>query len=83
MSPPNFTKGWVYNLEEIPNSTEAGRVIALALTFSVTACLFVVLRLGVRWKTTKIIGVDTCRYPFESPSDQCRSTMITLSLLAR
>lgn len=57
MSPPRFTLGWVYNLESTPDSTDAGRVIALALSFSAIACLFVVLRLGIRWKTVKSIGV--------------------------
>jgi hypothetical protein len=62
MPAPNFTKGWVYNLEEISDSTEADRVIALAATLSSIACPLVVLRLMVRLKTTRIIGVGVGRY---------------------
>jgi hypothetical protein len=57
MSAPRFTDGWVYNLHEVPEYTEAGRVIALALTLSVAACSLVALRLGIRWKTIHTIGV--------------------------
>ena len=57
MSAPRFTVGWVYNLENVPESTQAGRVIALALTLSLAACFFVALRLGIRWKTIHTIGV--------------------------
>lgn len=57
MSAPRFTRGWVYNLEDIPESTEAGRVITLALTLSIAACSFVALRLAMRWKTIHTIGV--------------------------
>lgn len=58
MSAPQFTRGWVYNLEDIPESTEAGRIIALALTLSIAACSFVALRLAIRWKTIHTIGVS-------------------------
>lgn len=61
MSSPRFTNGWVYNLEETPDSTEAGRVIALAVTLSVAACSFVALRLGIRWKMMQRIGVGAYR----------------------
>jgi hypothetical protein len=69
MSSPMFTKDWVYNLEEVPPSSEAGRVIALALSFSGIACLFVVLRLGVRWRSTQAIGVGINHLLSESPAD--------------
>lgn len=58
MPHPRFTQGWVYNLKGIPDSTEASRVIALALTFSALACLLVALRLGVRSRTSGAIGVS-------------------------
>jgi hypothetical protein len=70
MSSPMFTKGWVYNLEEVPQSSEAGRVIALALSFSGIACSFVVLRLGVRWRSTQAIGVDIHHLLLKSPADR-------------
>jgi hypothetical protein len=69
MSSPMFTKDWVYNLEEVPPSSEAGRVIALALSFSGIACLFVVLRLGVRRRSTQAIGVKIDHLSSKSPAD--------------
>lgn len=59
VSIPPFTQGWVYNLEVIPDRSEAGRVIALALTFSTVACLLVLLRFVMRWKVVGLIGVGT------------------------
>lgn len=50
--------GWVHNLETVPNSTNAGHIIALAATFSAVTFLCVVVRLATRWKKLKTIGLD-------------------------
>lgn len=57
MSPP-YTIGWVHNLEEAPDSSDASSVIGLAAAFSTIAVLFTVFRLSVRWKTLGRFGLD-------------------------
>jgi hypothetical protein len=58
MSPPRYTTGWVYNLDTAPQSTDAGRVIALAISFSTISLLCIISRVITRMKILKGVGLD-------------------------
>nr|OQO26986.1 hypothetical protein B0A51_05003 [Rachicladosporium sp. CCFEE 5018] len=58
MSSPRYTTGWVYNLQTVPTSTNAGHVIALASSFSAIALLSIIIRIVTRFKILKGIGTD-------------------------
>ncbi|OQO08264.1 hypothetical protein B0A48_06134 [Cryoendolithus antarcticus] len=58
MSSPRYTTGWVYNLQTVPKSTNAGHVIALASSFSAIALLSIIIRIATRFKILKGIGTD-------------------------
>ncbi|RAL17381.1 putative integral membrane protein (Pth11) [Aspergillus homomorphus CBS 101889] len=49
---------WVHNLERPDPHSHVPRVIAICLTFSISAVLAVVLRLYIRWHTKRPIWVD-------------------------
>lgn len=55
---PAYTTGWVYNLHTAPSTTNTGRVIALATAFSAIALLCIIIRLAIRGRMLKAIGLD-------------------------
>ncbi|KAK3674090.1 hypothetical protein LTR78_005937 [Recurvomyces mirabilis] len=58
MSPPHLTAGWVYGLESVPSTTEAGKIIAIAIAFSIISLVSVLVRFTQRWKLLHTIGLD-------------------------
>ena len=58
MSAPPFTLGWVRNLDTAPSYTDAGKIIAIASTFSAISLLCILLRFAQRWKAFKAVGLD-------------------------
>ncbi|KAK6436449.1 hypothetical protein LTR95_007367 [Oleoguttula sp. CCFEE 5521] len=58
MSSPRYTTGWVYNLQTVPKSTNAGHLIALASSFSAIALLSIIIRIATKIKILKGIGTD-------------------------
>ena len=50
--------GWVHNLTVPDPHSHVPRVIAICLTFSITACLAVALRLYIRMHTKRSTWVD-------------------------
>lgn len=55
---PQYTIGWVYNLHTAPEATNAGKVIAIATSFSAIALLCIIIRLVIRGRLLKAIGLD-------------------------
>ncbi|KXL49959.1 hypothetical protein M433DRAFT_457922 [Acidomyces richmondensis BFW] len=58
MASSRYGVGWVYNLHTSPKSTDAGKIIAIACSFSTIALMSVVLRFAQRWKIVKAFGLD-------------------------
>lgn len=48
MATPPYTVGWVYNLKSAPSLSDAQRVIAVAVIFSVISTIATVVRITIR-----------------------------------
>lgn len=56
---PDYTVGWVYNLQDENATTDAGSLITVAITFAVIATLAVALRFYVRLsRVSKSLALD-------------------------
>jgi hypothetical protein len=58
MPGPPLTLGWVYNLQQTPSSTDAGRIIAIAAAFLAISITAVIVRFTQRWAKLKTFGAD-------------------------
>lgn len=48
MATPRYTVGWVYNLKSAPSLSDAQRVVAVAVIFSVVSTIATVVRFTIR-----------------------------------
>lgn len=57
MSPP-LTTGWVFNLQTVPEKSNATKLVSIATVFSGLSCIALALRLYCRWVMLKTKGAD-------------------------
>ena len=58
MLAPHLTVGWVYGLDSAPSSTDARKIIAIAVAFSAISLLSILVRFTQRWTLLHTIGLD-------------------------